>query len=168
MDTALLIWNGAISHTGLLKNIICDRDRKFKSSLRTNSHKLLGTKISFSTASHPQTDGLAERMFQTLEEMIKSFCVYGMELKDSDGFTHDWCMLITALELAYKTFIHSSTGKSPAILDKGGNPKILIDDLKKKLVDNHPTAPRFKLLLDKVRHHANQSMTNSVGYPMLK
>ncbi|MBW0558363.1 hypothetical protein O181_098078 [Austropuccinia psidii MF-1] len=33
MDTALLIWNIVISHTGLFKNIISDRDPKFYISL---------------------------------------------------------------------------------------------------------------------------------------
>ncbi|MBW0528865.1 hypothetical protein O181_068580 [Austropuccinia psidii MF-1] len=65
MDTALLIWNKAISHTGLFKNIISDRDPKFTSALWTNLHKLLGTKLSFSTAYHPQTDG-CHRIFQHL------------------------------------------------------------------------------------------------------
>ncbi|MBW0539636.1 hypothetical protein O181_079351 [Austropuccinia psidii MF-1] len=67
-------------------------------------HKVIfGTKLSFSTAYHPQTYGLAEIMIQTLEDMIKRFFAYGLEFRDSDGFTHDWCTLIPALELAYKT-----------------------------------------------------------------
>ncbi|MBW0525262.1 hypothetical protein O181_064977 [Austropuccinia psidii MF-1] len=107
MDTALLIWKRVISHTGLFKNIISDGDPKFTSASWTNLHKLLGTKLSFSTAYHPQTDGLAERMIQTLEEMIRRFCAYGLELKDSDGFTHYWCTLIPTMELAYKTSIHA-------------------------------------------------------------
>ncbi|MBW0552252.1 hypothetical protein O181_091967 [Austropuccinia psidii MF-1] len=97
MDTALLIWNRVISHTGLFKNIIIDRDPKFTSALWTNLHKLLGTKLSFSTAYHPQTYGLSERMIQTLEYMIRRFCAYGLELKDSYVFTHDFCTLIPAL-----------------------------------------------------------------------
>ncbi|MBW0524456.1 hypothetical protein O181_064171 [Austropuccinia psidii MF-1] len=44
--------------------------------------------------------------------MIRRFCAYGLEFKDSDRFTHDWCTLIPALELAYKTSVHSSTGKN--------------------------------------------------------
>ncbi|MBW0593009.1 hypothetical protein O181_132724 [Austropuccinia psidii MF-1] len=54
-------------------------------------------------------------MIQTLEDMIRRFCAYGLEFKDSDGFTHDWCTLIPALELAYKTSFQSSTGQTPAI-----------------------------------------------------
>ncbi|MBW0509530.1 hypothetical protein O181_049245 [Austropuccinia psidii MF-1] len=98
MDTALVIWNRLISYTGLFKNIISDRDPKFTSALWTNLHKLLGTKLSFSTTYHSQTDGLEERMIQTLEDMIRRFCAYSLEFKDSDGFTHDWCTLIPELE----------------------------------------------------------------------
>ncbi|MBW0500903.1 hypothetical protein O181_040618 [Austropuccinia psidii MF-1] len=47
MDTALLILNRVISHTGLFKNIISDRDPKFTSDLWTNLHKPLGKKLSF-------------------------------------------------------------------------------------------------------------------------
>ncbi|MBW0586234.1 hypothetical protein O181_125949 [Austropuccinia psidii MF-1] len=103
-------------------------------------------------------------MIQTLEDMIRRLCAYGLEFKDSDGFTHDWCTLIPALELAFKTSIHDFKGKTPAMLEKGWNPKHPIDTLKKDLVDIHPAASRFKLLLNKVRHHANQSMNDPFEY----
>ncbi|MBW0574611.1 hypothetical protein O181_114326 [Austropuccinia psidii MF-1] len=89
--------------------------------------------------------------------MIRRFCAYGLEFEDSDGSTHDWCTLIPALELAYKTSIHASTGKTPAIMEKGWNPKLPVDTLKKDLVDIHPTASRFKLLLDKVGNHEKKA-----------
>ncbi|MBW0510097.1 hypothetical protein O181_049812 [Austropuccinia psidii MF-1] len=116
--------NRVISHTSLFKNILVDRDPKFTSALWTNLYKSLGTTSSFSTAYHPQPDGLAERMIQTLEDMIRRFCAYDLEFKDSYGFTHDWCTLIPALELASKTSIHASTGKTPAMLEKDGTLKI--------------------------------------------
>ncbi|MBW0498390.1 hypothetical protein O181_038105 [Austropuccinia psidii MF-1] len=59
MDTVLLIWNRVISWTDIFTNIISDRDPKFSSALWTNLHQLFGTKLSFSTAYHPQIDGLA-------------------------------------------------------------------------------------------------------------
>ncbi|MBW0539051.1 hypothetical protein O181_078766 [Austropuccinia psidii MF-1] len=158
MTTAIMIWNKAISHTGLLQNIISDRDPKFTSALWKNLHNLFGTKLSFSTAYHPQTDGLAEIIIQNLEDMIRRFCAYGLEFKDSDGFTHDWCTLIPALELEYKTSIHYSTGKTPAMLEKGWNQGLPYDTLIKELVDIHPTASSFKLMLDKARHHENRYM----------
>ncbi|MBW0546028.1 hypothetical protein O181_085743 [Austropuccinia psidii MF-1] len=103
MDTALLLWSRGISHTVLINNIISDRDPKFTSALWTNLHRLFGTKLSFSTEYHPQTDRLAEIMIQTLEDIIRKFCAYVLLFKDSDCFKHDWCTPIPALELAYKT-----------------------------------------------------------------
>ncbi|MBW0513955.1 hypothetical protein O181_053670 [Austropuccinia psidii MF-1] len=88
VDTALLLWSRVISHTGLFNNNISDRDPKFTSALWTNLHRFFGTKLSFSKAYHPQTDGLAERMIQSLEYMISRFCAYELEFKGSDGFTH--------------------------------------------------------------------------------
>ncbi|MBW0583965.1 hypothetical protein O181_123680 [Austropuccinia psidii MF-1] len=168
MDTALLLLSKVISHTVLFKNIISDRCTKFTSALWTNLHRLFGTKLSFSTEYHPQTDGLAERMIQNLEKMIKRFSAYGLEFKDSDGFTHDWCTLIPELELAYKTSVHSSTGQTPAMLEKGWNPRLQADTLRKYLIDIHPEASSFKIILDKVKHHAKQSMNDAFDYAKQK
>ncbi|MBW0501937.1 hypothetical protein O181_041652 [Austropuccinia psidii MF-1] len=154
MGTAIMIFNKSISHTGLFQNIIIDRDLKFTSALWKNLHNLFETNLSFSTAYHPQADGLEERVTQTLEDMIRGFCAYVLEFKDSDGFTHDWCTLIPAPELAYKTSIYPSTGKTPAMLEKGWNQRLPYDTLKKNLVDIHSTAGSLKIMLEKARHHA--------------
>ncbi|MBW0590651.1 hypothetical protein O181_130366 [Austropuccinia psidii MF-1] len=164
MYTALLIWNRVVSWTGIFTNIISDRDPKFSSALWTNLHQLFGTKLSFSTAYHPQPDGLAERMIQTLEDMVRRFCAYGLEFKESNGFTHDWCTLLTALELAYKTSIHASTNETTAILEKGWNPKLPQDSSQKDLVELHPTASSFKGILDRARKHAVKCMADSFAY----
>ncbi|MBW0562514.1 hypothetical protein O181_102229 [Austropuccinia psidii MF-1] len=107
MDTDLLIWNRVVSWTGIFTNIIGDRETKLTSALWTNLHQLFGTKLSFSTAHHPLTHGLAERMIQTLEDMARRICAYGLEFKDCGGFTHDWCTLLPAQEVAYKTSSYS-------------------------------------------------------------
>ncbi|MBW0572597.1 hypothetical protein O181_112312 [Austropuccinia psidii MF-1] len=167
MDTAIMIWNKVISHTGLFQNIISDRDPKFTSALWTNLHNLFGVKLSFSTAYHPQTNGLAERMIQTIEDMIRRFCAYGLEFKYSDGFTHDLCTLIPAFELAYKTSIHSSTRKTPSMLGKGWNPRVPYDTLKKDLVYIHPTARSLKSIIDKERHHENSCMQKKDGIKVI-
>ncbi|MBW0519296.1 hypothetical protein O181_059011 [Austropuccinia psidii MF-1] len=96
--------------------------------------------------------------------MIRRLCAYGLEFKNSDGFTYNWCTLIPALELEYKTSIHSSTGKTPEMLEKSWNPTIPYDTLKKDSVDIHPTASSFKIMLDKARHHANRFMQDSFKY----
>ncbi|MBW0517621.1 hypothetical protein O181_057336 [Austropuccinia psidii MF-1] len=134
MDRVSLIWNRVISWTGIFTNIIIDREPKFTSALWTNLHQLFGTKLSFSIAYHPQTDGLAERMIQPSEDM------------------------------AYETSIHASTTQTPAILEKGCNPKLPQDSLRKDLVEIHPTAASFKGILDKTKKHAVRLMEDSFAY----
>ncbi|MBW0524100.1 hypothetical protein O181_063815 [Austropuccinia psidii MF-1] len=67
IDKAIHICNIVISWTGIFTNIISDRDLRFNSTLWTNLHQLFGAKLSFSTAYHPQIDGLAQIIIQTLE-----------------------------------------------------------------------------------------------------
>ncbi|MBW0506228.1 hypothetical protein O181_045943 [Austropuccinia psidii MF-1] len=103
MDTALLFWNNIISTCGVPKIIISVRDTKFTSEFWTNLYDMLGTKRAFSTAYHPQTDGLAERMIQAMEDILRRFCAYGMEYKDYEGYTHDWVTLLPAVQQAHNT-----------------------------------------------------------------
>ncbi|MBW0479614.1 hypothetical protein O181_019329 [Austropuccinia psidii MF-1] len=79
MDAALSFWNNIISTCGVPKIIISNRDPKFTSEFWTNLYDMLGTKFSFFTAYHPQTDGLAERMIKTMEDILRRFCAYGMQ-----------------------------------------------------------------------------------------
>ncbi|MBW0538804.1 hypothetical protein O181_078519 [Austropuccinia psidii MF-1] len=150
MDKALMIWNRVVSWTVIFTKIISDREPRFTSALWTNLHQLFGTKLSFYTAYHPQTDGLAERMFQNLEDMVRRVCAYGLEFKYCDGFTHGLCTLLPSLELAYKTSIHASTNQTPAVLEKGWNTRLPQDSLRKDLIELHPTAASFKGMLTKL------------------
>ncbi|MBW0563511.1 hypothetical protein O181_103226 [Austropuccinia psidii MF-1] len=90
--------------------------------------------------------------------MVRRFCAYDLEFKDCNGFTNDLCTLLPALELAYIESIHASTNQTPAILEKGWNPKLPQDSLKKALVEIHPTAASFKGMLDRARKHAVRCM----------
>ena len=61
-------------------SIVSDRDPRFTSRFWPSLQAALGTRLHFSTAFHPQTDGQSERTIQTLEAMLRS-CV--MEFKGS-------------------------------------------------------------------------------------
>ncbi|MBW0487567.1 hypothetical protein O181_027282 [Austropuccinia psidii MF-1] len=153
-----MTWNIVLSHTDLFQNIVSERDPRFNPVLWTNLHDLFGTTLSFSTAYLPQTDGLTHRMIKTLEDIIGRFCAYGLEFKYSDGFSHVWCTLMPALELAHKTSIQYPTGKTPEMLEKVWNPRFPYDTLRKDLVDIHTRASSFKVILGKARHYENRCM----------
>ncbi|MBW0530162.1 hypothetical protein O181_069877 [Austropuccinia psidii MF-1] len=130
MDTALSFWSKVISTCLVPKIIISDRDSKFTSQFLTNLYEMLGTKLAFYTACHPQTDGLAERMIQTMGDILRRFCAYMMEYKDHEDYTHDWVTLLPAVQLAYNTSQHSTTGKPPSLVERGWNPLLPVDHLK--------------------------------------
>ena len=144
MDVALLFWNRIIADVGIPKIIISDRDPKFTSEFWRNLHDILGTTLAFSTAYHPQTDGLAERMIQTLEDMLRRFCSFGLEYKNSDGYFHDWESLLPALEMAYNSSKHSTTKEAPYILERGWIPKLPRNNLNYNLATIHPKSLDFK------------------------
>ena len=63
-------------HYGLPKAIISDQDARFTSHFWKALFEQLGTKLSMSTAFHPQTDGQTERINHTLEEMLWIYATY--------------------------------------------------------------------------------------------
>ncbi|GJU05990.1 DNA/RNA polymerases superfamily protein [Tanacetum coccineum] len=52
--------------------IVSDRDPRFTSRFWKGLQKAWGTRLKFSTAFHPETDGQSERTIQTLEDMLRS------------------------------------------------------------------------------------------------
>nr|GFC59505.1 retrotransposon protein, putative, Ty3-gypsy subclass [Tanacetum cinerariifolium] len=52
--------------------IVSDRDPRFASRFWKGLQKAWGSRLKFSTAFHPQTDGQSEHTIQTLEDMLRS------------------------------------------------------------------------------------------------
>ncbi|MBW0500658.1 hypothetical protein O181_040373 [Austropuccinia psidii MF-1] len=59
---------------------------------------------------------------------------------------------------------NEGTNQTPAILEKGWNPKLPPDSLRKDLIEIHPTAASFKGMLDKYRKHAVRCMEDYFAY----
>src|SRR5438128_2151307 len=70
-EVAKIFFDVIFKHHGLPKAIISDWDAHFTSHFWKALFEQLGTKLSMSTAFHPQTDRQTERMNCTLEEMLR-------------------------------------------------------------------------------------------------
>jgi transposase InsO family protein len=66
---------------GVPKKIVSDRGTQFTSKFWEKLHESVDTKLNFSSAYHPQTDGQTERVNQILEDMLRA-CA----LKDNQGW----------------------------------------------------------------------------------
>ena len=55
-------------------SIVSDRDPRFTAHFWKSFQKAMGTRLTMSTAFHPQTDGQSERTIQVLEDMLRA-CV---------------------------------------------------------------------------------------------
>jgi transposase InsO family protein len=61
-----------VSLHGVPKKIVSNRGTQFTSHYWQKIHESLGTKLNFSTAYHPQTDGQTKRINQILEDMLRA------------------------------------------------------------------------------------------------
>jgi hypothetical protein len=57
---------------GVLKKIVSDRGSQFTSKFWEKLHASMDTKLNFTSAYHPQTDGQTERTNQILEDMLRA------------------------------------------------------------------------------------------------
>ena len=89
---------------GVPKSIISDRDQRYRSGYWTSLQAALGSKLKFSTAYHPQTDGQTERVNQILEDMLRACAI---ELPGS------WDKHLPLAEFAYNNSYQSSIGMAP-------------------------------------------------------
>jgi len=93
---------------GLLKYVILDRGPQFIARFTRELYCLLGIKLVFSTAWHPQTNGQTERINQKLDQYLWLFV---NECQD------DWYDLLPMVEFQHNNHVHSATQQPPFLLD---------------------------------------------------
>ena len=119
-NIAETFYNEIYKHHGLPRTIISDRDTRFTSTFWEELMKLLKVRLNLSSAFHPQTDGQSERMFRTIQEMIRCFVSYSQK---------DWKKYLPGLEFAINNHVNESTSYSPFYLEYGQDPLSISDIL---------------------------------------
>ncbi|GLB36661.1 putative retrotransposable element tf2 155 kda protein type 1-like [Lyophyllum shimeji] len=117
---------------GLPDAFVSDRGPQFVVEFTRELYRLLGIKLSTSTAYHPQSDGQTERVNQELEQYLRVFC---NERQD------DWDDLLPEAEFQYNNHVHSATKYTPFMLDTGRNPRMGFEP--RPLNSNNETANEF-------------------------
>ena len=74
-ETAVYFIDAVFRNHELLENITSDRDPRFTAAFWTSLFELVGTKLRISTASHPETDRLTERVNRVLEDVLRSYAM---------------------------------------------------------------------------------------------
>jgi len=95
---------------GLPKCVISDHGPQFVALFTKELYRLLGIRISSSTAWHPQTDGQTEHVNQELDQFLRLFV---NERQD------DWYDLLPIAEFQHNNHVHSATQQPPFLLDMG-------------------------------------------------
>ena len=114
-DTGKLLWNTVVKLHGVPRVIYSDIGSQFIASSWQELWRLTGTKLAFSTAYHPQTQGVVERMNAVVSQTIR--CII-----HATGNTKDWEKILPTVELAINSLPNQSTGFSPFFLNYGYEP----------------------------------------------
>ena len=117
-DAADLFKDFVWKYHGIPRTIVSDRDPKFISLFWRRLMRLLGTRLRFSTAYHPQTDGQSEKMNDLIEQTLRAYTSFR---------ANDWDQRLTTVEYAINNSVNASTGYTPFFLNYGYHPDSPLD-----------------------------------------
>lgn len=103
-QVAKALWDNVIKLHGAPLTIVSDRDKIFTSAIWRDLLSTAGTKLLYSTAYHPQTDGQTERVNQCLEMYLRTV------VHDSPK---QWRRWLAVAEFWYNSSYHASLECSP-------------------------------------------------------
>ncbi|KAI0493577.1 hypothetical protein KFK09_023696 [Dendrobium nobile] len=103
---------------GIPLSITSDRDVKFMSYFWKTLWSKLGTRLQYSSAAHPQTDGQTEVVNRSLGNLLR--CFVGKNLKQ-------WDLVLAQIEFSFNRSVNQSTRKSPFEIVYGRNPLTPLD-----------------------------------------
>ncbi|XP_012472427.1 uncharacterized protein LOC105789600 [Gossypium raimondii] len=152
LNIANLFFREIVRLHGILRTIISDRDTNFLSHFWRSLWGNLGTKLLFSTTSHPKTDGQTEVVNRVLSTLL--LAIIRKNLKT-------WEDCLPHIEFSYNQTIHSATKYSPFEVVYGFNPLTPLDLLplpsdKLVHVDGKKKANFVKQLHQRVRDNIEQ------------
>ena len=102
VTVAAVFFKDVVAKHGLPLTITSDRDPRFTGQFWSELMNAYGTALQHSTAFHPQTDGMAEVMNRTMEQLLRIHARSG-----------DWAAKLPLVAMMVNSTPHSRTGISP-------------------------------------------------------
>ena len=160
-ETADLFWNKIVSLHGMPRAIHSDRDVRFQSQFWKELWRISGTKLKFSTAYHPQTQGLVEKMNQVVEQVIRCSL-------DQEKRIKDWDLVLPTIEFVVNSSVNKSIGYSPFFLMHGYHPvspvELIRDREDSKLENVNEFLNRMNDTWNKAKQNMNQAQERMKTY----
>ncbi|UYV70925.1 hypothetical protein LAZ67_8001124 [Cordylochernes scorpioides] len=119
-EIAKFLLEEVILKHGAPREIVMDRGRNFQSRLIQELTKNCHIKKKTTTAYHPQTNGLTERLNRTIADMLSMY----MDLDQKN-----WDEMLPFITFAYNTTRQDSTGFSPFFLVHGREAEMTLDTI---------------------------------------
>eukprot|EP00889_Picochlorum_renovo_P006422 jgi/Picre1/33452/NNA_008776.t1 len=94
---------------GMPKRIITDRASTFTGEFYHAMMDVFGTKLSHTTAFHPQSDGQTERANRSIIDMLRAYCANNIQ---------DWEKYLPLVEFALNSAVSTSTQTTPFFLNE--------------------------------------------------
>jgi len=144
---AHLFFDEIVRLHGLPRSIISDRDVKFTGHFWRTLWKKLNTRLQFSSAYHPQTDGQTEVVNRSLGNLLRSL---------TGENSRTWDRVLAQAEFAYNDSPNRSTGLNPFQILYGMHPRGVhelrdLGKLEKRSVDGEDFAQAMRNLHEQVK-----------------
>jgi transposase InsO family protein len=131
-DLAWIFVEKVWQYHGLPDDFVTDRDGRFISKFWKEVMSRLGTKLSFSTAFHPQSDGQTERMNRIVEDYLRHYV---------EASPDSWDQLLPMAEYSINNTVQASTKYTPFFLNYGQHPRNPFHSKLKKHAATDPGIP---------------------------
>ena len=156
-DVAAIFVKEVVRLHGFPRSIVTDRDRLFMSSFWTELFKTAGTKLRYSSAYHPQTDGQTEVVNRCLETYLRCF---------SSTKPRQWPKWLSWAEYWFNTNYNSSIkttpfkalyGRDPPTLLRGNDTPSAVDEVTNLVKERN-------LMLDELKFHLETAQCKMKQY----
>jgi len=116
-DIARLFLTHVFAKHGVPSHVSSDRGSEFVSHFFRSLGTILDMKLHYTSGHHPEANGQAERVNQSLEQYLRHYTNYQQT---------NWSDLLPLAEFAYNNAPNETTGISPFYANKGYNPNLAI------------------------------------------